>query len=77
LDPDIVIIGGGFGIRIWDLIKDDVRKSATEELIGEFISFIKGKSQRGDIKIVKAKLGEDSGLYGAGKLVLDNIGRKR
>ena len=55
-DPDIVVIGGGFGAAAGDLLLDPARASASREAIEPADS---------NLKIVEAELGEEAGLIGA------------
>lgn len=55
-DPDVVVIGGGFGAAAGDLVLGPAREAARREAI-----------QPADetLRIVEAQLGEDAGLIGA------------
>jgi glucokinase len=55
-DPDVVVIGGGFGAAAGDLILDPARASARREAI---------EPADENLRIVDAKLGEEAGLIGA------------
>jgi glucokinase len=55
-DPDVVVIGGGFGAAAGDLILDPARASARREAI---------EPADASLQIVEAKLGEEAGLIGA------------
>ncbi len=55
-DPDVVVIGGGFGAAAGNLILDPARASARREAIEPADS---------TLRIVDAELGEEAGLIGA------------
>ncbi len=55
-DPDVVVIGGGFGAAAGDLILDPARASARREAI---------EPADENLQIVDATLGEEAGLIGA------------
>ncbi len=55
-DPDVVVIGGGFGAAGGDLLLDPARASASREAIEPADS---------NLRIVEAELGEEAGLIGA------------
>jgi glucokinase len=56
-DPDLVVIGGGFGVAAGDLILEPARASARQEAV-------QPADER--LRIVEAELGERAGLIGAG-----------
>lgn len=56
-DPDVVIVGGGFGAAAGDLILEPALKAARKEAI-------QPADER--IRIVQAELGDEAGLIGAG-----------
>lgn len=63
-DPDVVVIGGGFGVGAFDLVVPPAREVVRREALapaGE------------DVRIVPATLGEDAGLVGAGLLAFDSL----
>jgi glucokinase len=62
-NPEMVVIGGGLGIG------DSRILSAAREALPSY-SF---RAQREEAQIVIAKLGDDSGLFGAGALALDSM----
>jgi len=55
-DPDLVIIGGGFGAAAGDLVLEPARASARREAI---------QPADARLRIVEAELGEEAGLIGA------------
>ena len=55
-DPDVVVIGGGFGAAAGDLLLDPARASARREAIEPADS---------TLRIAAAELGEEAGLIGA------------
>lgn len=55
-DPDVVVVGGGFGAAAGDLVLEPARAAARREAI-------EPADER--LRIVSAKLGEDAGLIGA------------
>ena len=55
-DPDVVIIGGGFGAAAGDLVLEPARRSARREAITP-------ADER--LRIVEAELGDEAGLIGA------------
>jgi glucokinase len=61
VDLDVVVIGGGIALGAWDLIGP----SLEEELrLRSRIAFAR------DLRVTRAALGEDAGLYGAAALAL-------
>jgi glucokinase len=62
LDPELVVVSGGL-IDLGDLLLDPVRAA--------FTGRIEGASQRPDVPIVAAALGDDAGLVGAAVLGRD------
>jgi glucokinase len=61
-NPELIVIGGGLGVG------DSRILSAAREALPDY-SF---RAQREEARIVIAKLGDDSGLFGAGALALDS-----
>ena len=55
-DPEVFVVGGGFGAAAGDLLLDPARASARREAIEPADS---------NLKIVDAELGEEAGLIGA------------
>jgi glucokinase len=56
-DPDIVVVGGGFGAAAGELVLGPARPAASREALAPADA---------RIRIVQAELGEDAGLIGAG-----------
>jgi glucokinase len=61
-NPELIVIGGGLGVGDGHIL------AAARGALGEY-SF---RAQREAARIVVAKLGDDSGLFGAGALALDS-----
>lgn len=55
-DPEVIVIGGGFGAAAGELLLDAARVSARREAVAP---------ADGRLRIVQAALGEDAGLVGA------------
>lgn len=58
-DPEVVIVGGGFGRGAWDLLLEPALEAARREALAP--------ADR-NLRIVPAELGADAGLVGAGLL---------
>jgi glucokinase len=56
-DPDLVVVGGGFGAAAGELVLEPARAAASREALAP-------ADDR--IRILQAQLGEDAGLIGAG-----------
>jgi glucokinase len=67
-DPDLVIIGGGFGAAAGDLVLDPARASARCEAI---------QPADEELRIVEAQLGEEAGLIGAGLVGFEALDGER
>jgi glucokinase len=55
--PEVVIVGGGFGIAAWDLLREPAVAAARREAL---------QPADEQLRIVQAELGDDAGLVGAG-----------
>lgn len=66
--PEVVIVGGGFGLAAWELLREPAVAAARREAL-----------QPADEKlhIVRAELGDDSGLVGAGLVGFEALDRVR
>jgi glucokinase len=63
-DPDVVIVGGGFGAAAGDLLLDPARVSARREAI---------QPADENLRIVEAELGEEAGLIGAALVGFEKV----
>jgi glucokinase len=66
--PELTIVGGGFGIAAADFLFPEAHEVARREAL---------EPARAGIRIVKAELGSDAGLIGAGLLAFEAIARGR
>ena len=67
-DPDIVVVGGGFGAAAGELVLEPARAAASREALAP-------ADVR--IRIVQAQLGEDAGLIGAGLVGFEALDGRR
>lgn len=65
LDPEMIVIGGGFG-SVGDLLLDPARRAVSRLLMGA--------EHRRETPIVPARFGAEAGVIGAGLLALESIG---
>lgn len=64
IDPDIVVLGGSVALKIEGFI-ENIEQRVKNKVYPHLSEYV---------KLVPAKLGDDSGLIGAGYLALSNIG---
>jgi glucokinase len=62
--PDVVVLGGGFGIAAFEYLQPSALEVARREALGP---------ARDGLKIVAAELAEDAGVIGAGLLALEAL----
>ena len=62
--PDVVVVGGGFGSAAFDFLVDSAHEIARREAVVPQLP----------VEIVRAELGSDAGLIGAGLLALEALG---
>lgn len=63
-DPELVVVGGGFGMAAGDLVLEPARRAARAEAI---------PPARERLRIVLAELGPEAGLVGAGLVAFDAL----
>jgi glucokinase len=61
--PELVVVGGGFGIAAFDFLIDSANEIARRETVVPELA----------VKIVRAELGSEAGLVGAGLLALEAL----
>jgi glucokinase len=66
--PELTIVGGGFGIAASEFLLPSAQEVARREAL---------EPARAGIRIVKAELGSDAGLIGAGLLAFEALARER
>jgi glucokinase len=64
LDPELVVVGGGFGAAAGDLVLEPAREAARADAIFP---------ANGALRIVAAELGSDAGLVGAGLVAFEAL----
>jgi len=62
-DPELVVIGGGFGIAAFELLLPAAREVLRREAL----------DPAGEVPVVRAALGPDAGLVGAGLIAFDAV----
>jgi glucokinase len=67
-DPDLVVVGGGFGAAAGELVLEPARAAASREALAPADA---------RIRIVQAQLGEDAGLIGAGLVGFEALAGER
>jgi glucokinase len=63
-DPELVVVGGGFGAAAGDLVLDPAREAARREAIAP---------ANRTLRVVPAELGSDAGLVGAGLVAFEAL----
>ncbi len=63
--PEVVILGGGFGLAAFDFLLPSAFEIAAREIV---------VPDALELRIVKAELGSDAGVVGAGLLALETVG---
>ena len=63
-DPDVVVVGGGFGAAAGDLVLEPARVAARGEAI---------QPADGSLQIVEAELGDEAGLIGAALVAFEAL----
>jgi glucokinase len=66
--PDVVVVGGGFGIAAWDLLREPALAAARREAL---------EPADATLRIVPAELGDDAGLVGAGLVGFEALDGER
>jgi glucokinase len=66
--PEVVVVGGGFGVAAWELIREPAHAAARRESL---------RPADETIRIVPAALGDDAGLVGAGLVGLEALDGER
>ena len=62
--PELVVVGGGFGIAAWKLLHDAAQAAARREAL---------EPADETLRIVPAELGDDAGLVGAGLVAFEAL----
>jgi glucokinase len=68
LSPEVVVVGGGFGIAAWDLLREPALAAARREAL---------RPADDDLRIVQAHFGDDAGLVGAGLVGFEALDGER
>ena len=68
LAPDVVVVGGGFGIAAWELLRKPALAAARREAL---------QPADEELRIVQAQLGDDAGLVGAGLVGFEALDGER
>ena len=66
--PELVIVGGGFGLAAWELLREPAVAAARREAL---------QPADEELRIVRAELGDDSGLVGAGLVGFEALDQAR
>lgn len=62
--PELVVVGGGFGIAAWELLRDPALTAARRDAL---------EPADETLRIVPAELGDDAGLVGAGLVAFEAL----
>jgi glucokinase len=68
LAPEVVVVGGGFGIAAWELLRDPALAAARREAL---------QPADEELRIVRAQFGDDAGLVGAGLVGFEALDGER
>ena len=66
--PEVVVVGGGFGIAAWELLREPALEAARREAL---------EPADDDLRIVQAAFGDDAGLVGAGLVGFEALDGER
>ena len=66
--PEVVVVGGGFGVAAWELLREPALAAARRESLPPADT---------TLEIVQAELGDDAGLVGAGLVGLEALDGER
>ena len=66
--PDVVVVGGGFGIAAWELLREPALEAARREAL---------EPADTELRIVQAAFGDDAGLVGAGLVGFEALDGER
>ncbi|HKY25898.1 MAG TPA: ROK family protein [Gaiella sp.] len=66
--PELFVVGGGFGIAAWELLRTPALEAARREAL---------EPADEDLRIVQAQLGDDAGLVGAGLVGFEALDGER
>jgi len=64
-DPDVVVIGGGFGVAAWPLLADPIREVMQREVLPGGVA---------DVRLAVAELGPSAGVIGAALVAFEALG---
>ncbi len=68
LAPEVVVVGGGFGIAAWELLREPALAAARREALTPADQ---------ELRVVQAELGDDAGLVGAGLVGFEALDGER
>ena len=63
-DPELTVVGGGFGAAAGELVLEPAREAARREAV---------PPARAGVRIVAAELGSEAGLVGAGLVAFEAL----